>query len=156
VILPLVALVAAQAAQAQPSMIVSPEQFASALAVCRDQIGRAHFGPEELAARGWPKVISRPSDGTAPAIAVYRHPENMLLLGFWDAPNGPDECIIMAPTGPTLDMDRARASISALPGAKPAQRSGPTAWQLDAANVRLEPMSNNVGVRVIFAQKEAK
>jgi hypothetical protein len=149
------AIHATQPAGQPPSMIVTQEQFAAALAICRDQIGRPHLAPEELAAKGWPKVMSQASDGTAPAVSVYRHPENMMMLGFNDSPSGPDECFVMAPTGPTLDMARAQASLSALAGVRAPQRGNPPFWRVDAAEARLYPMSSG-GVRVVFAQKEKK
>jgi hypothetical protein len=154
----LLAMAAMQAPQppaGQPSMVVTPEQFAAALAICRDQIGRAQLAPDELAAKGWPKVMSRASDGTAPSLAVYRHPENMMMLGFNDSPAGPDECFVMAPTGPTLDMARAEASLSALVGARGRQRGSPPSWRIEGAEVRLFPMASG-GVRVVFAQKDKK
>lgn len=137
-----------------PSMTVSQEQFASALGICRDQLADVVSAGDKLAAAGWPKVASQASDGKAPAMRTYRHPENMLLLTLYDSPAAPDQCIVMAPTGPTLDAARASASISSITGTRPS-RDARTSWRTDAADIQLEQTAN-IAVRVIFTQKEPK
>jgi hypothetical protein len=153
-LLAVAAVQAAQPAGEAPNMIVTQEQFAAALSICRTQLSRPQLAPDEVAAKGWPKVMSQASDGKAPTVSVYRHPDNMMMLGFNDSPTGPDECFVMAPTGPVLDLARAQVALSMVTGARP-QRGNPPVWRVDAIEARLYPMSSG-GVRVVFAQKEKK
>ncbi|WP_447726753.1 hypothetical protein [Sphingomonas koreensis] len=145
------ALSLAAGVQQAPSMVVTPAQLTAALGICRDQLGKPVFTDQELVAAGWPKAMIQESDGTAPAMRTYRHPENMLLLTLLDFPAKPDECIVMVPLGAQLNIQRITTIVTDFAGAKPVRGAVPV-WHTDAADLQLESQGA-IGARIIFTKK---
>ena len=147
-----VAEVAPPVAPPVPSMIVSEAQFAAALPLCRDQLARARFDEQVLIDAGWPKAVSVAPDGRSPSLTTYRHPENMLLLTLIDAPTGADQCVIMVPFGPQLDVAKLVAQVSAfVPRGRDRAGGWPT-WASPTFDVALSQMAT-AGAQVAFTKK---
>ena len=139
------ALIAAQAASA-PSMMVTPEQLSAALEICRTQMATPGFDFTSLTNAGWPKVMSQGPDSAGYAMATYRHPSTMLMIGLIRDPAKPAECTVLTPTGPTLTAELAEKQAIRLFGK---QNSGH--WQTESALIAQGPMS--AGIRFTFTKK---
>ncbi len=155
----LLALSSVQAAPAPPApnvsasnMIVTGEQLAAALSICRDQLAKPRFAGTELLAAGWPKVISVAPNDKSPAMTTYRHPENMLLLTLVDHQDKADQCVIMVPFGPEIDVAKVIARISSIAERGPDRPGGWPTWKTAAFDLQFDPMATS-GVRITFTKK---